>query len=154
MRTFQLHARDLTLREATLTVGGATWPLEILTQDEERGLVGFRAPREIPAGPHQVRMEFAYEGGGLGKGGTVELFVDGEVVGKGTVAATAAMVFSADDTCDVGMEGGALVAEDYPVPNVFTGSIHWVEIDVAEAAEDADHLITAEERLRVAMARQ
>jgi hypothetical protein len=75
-------------------------------------------------------------------------------VGKGDVAATAAMIFSADDTCDVGMEGGALVAEDYPVPNNFTGEINWVEIDVAEAAEDVDHLITPEERLRIAMARQ
>jgi arylsulfatase A-like enzyme len=110
--------------------------------------------REIPPGTHQVRMEFAYEGGGLGKGGTVDLFVDGEVIGKGTVAATAAIIFSADDTCDVGVEGGALVAEDYPVPNNFTGEVNWVEIDVDEAAEDTDHLLSPEERLRVAMARQ
>jgi arylsulfatase A-like enzyme len=110
--------------------------------------------RELPPGTHQVRMEFAYAGEGLGKGGTVTLLVDGEPVGKGDVAATAAMIFSADDTCDVGMEGGALVAEDYPVPNNFTGEINWVEIDVAEAAEDVDHLISPEERLRVAMARQ
>jgi arylsulfatase len=99
-------------------------------------------------------MEFAYEGPGMGKGGTAALFVDGEQVGEGNVAATAAMVFSADDTCDVGRENGALVAEDYPVPNDFTGEINWVELDVAEAAEDADHQIDPEERLRVAMARQ
>jgi hypothetical protein len=110
--------------------------------------------REIPSGRHQVRMEFAYEGGGPGKGGTVALLVDGEVVGKGTIPATAAVIFSADDTCDVGKEGGALVAEDYPVPNDFTGEVNWVEIDVAEAAEDSDHLISPEERLRIAMARQ
>jgi arylsulfatase A-like enzyme len=109
---------------------------------------------ELQPGTHQVRMEFAYAGGGLGKGGNVTLLVDGQPVGKGDVAATAAMIFSADDTCDVGMEGGALVAEDYPVPNNFTGEINWVEIDVAEAAEDADHLISPEERLRIAMARQ
>jgi arylsulfatase A-like enzyme len=110
--------------------------------------------QQLPAGTHQVRMEFAYEGGGLGKGGEVTLFVDGDPAGKGAVAATAAMIFSADDTCDVGKEGGALVAEDYPVPNDFTGQVNWVEIDVAEAADDTDHLISAEERLRVAMARQ
>jgi arylsulfatase A-like enzyme len=109
---------------------------------------------ELAPGTHQVRMEFAYEGGGLGKGGEVTLLVDGEPVGKGAVAATAAMIFSADDTCDVGVEGGALVAEDYPVPNNFTGEVNWVEIDVAEAAEDVDHLISPEERLRIAMARQ
>jgi arylsulfatase A-like enzyme len=110
--------------------------------------------RDIPPGTHQVRMEFAYEGGGLGKGGTVTLFIDGEPIGKGAVAATAAVIFSADDTCDVGFEGGALVAEDYPVPNTFMGEVNWVEIDVDEAAEDVDHLISPEERLRIAMARQ
>ena len=47
-------------------------------------------------------MEFAYAGGGLGKGGKVSLYVDGKKDGEGTVAATAAMVFSADDGCDVG----------------------------------------------------
>jgi arylsulfatase len=108
----------------------------------------------VPAGTHQVRVEFAYNGPGLGKGGTVSLYVDGKKVGEGTVAATAAMIFSADDTLDVGKEGGALVAEDYPVPNHFTGTVNWVEIDVGEAAEDADHQIDADERVRVAMARQ
>ena len=64
---------------------------------------------------------------------------------RGTVGATAAMIFSADDTCDVGRENGALVADDYPVPNAFTGEVNWVEIDVGAAAEDADHRIDPEE---------
>ena len=110
--------------------------------------------REIPAGTHQVRMEFDYDGPGLGKGGTATLFLDGDQVGQGTVAATAAMIFSADDTCDVGKEGGALVAEDYPTPNAFTGEVNWVEIDVGDAAADADHRLDPDELLRVAMARQ
>jgi arylsulfatase A-like enzyme len=109
----------------------------------------------IPAGQHQVRMEFAYDGGGLGKGGGVTLYVDGDKVGEGRVEATAAMIFSADDTCDVGREGGALVSPDYgPHDNAFTGEVAWVQIDVDAAAEDVDHLISGEERLRVAMARQ
>jgi arylsulfatase len=100
-------------------------------------------------------MEFAYDGGGLGKGGEVRLFVDGETVGEGRVAATAAMIFSADDTCDVGVEGGAVVSEDSgPRGNEFTGEVNWVQIDLDAAAEDLDHLITPEERLRIAMARQ
>jgi arylsulfatase len=111
--------------------------------------------RAIPAGQHQVRMEFAYDGGGLGKGGEVRLFVDGEQVGEGRVAATAAMIFSADDTCDVGKEGGAVVSEDYgPRGNEFSGEVNWVQIDLDAAAEDLDHLITPEERLHIAMARQ
>jgi len=110
--------------------------------------------REIPEGTHQVRMEFDYDGPGLGKGGTARLFLDGEQIGKGTVAATAAMIFSADDTLDVGREDGALVAEDYPVPNGFTGEVNWVEIDVGDAAADVDHRLDPDELLRVAMARQ
>ena len=42
-----------------------------------------RPTRRVPAGEHQVRMEFAYDGGGLAKGGTVTLFVDGEQRGRG-----------------------------------------------------------------------
>jgi arylsulfatase len=110
--------------------------------------------REIPAGTHQVRMEFDYAGPGMGKGGTVGLYLDGEKVGEGAVAATAAIIFSADDTCDVGKEDGALVAEDYPIPNHFTGEVSWVEIDVDDAAADADHRLDPDELLRVAIARQ
>jgi hypothetical protein len=109
---------------------------------------------EVPAGTHQVRMEFDYAGPGFGKGGNVTLYVDGAKTGEGAVAATAAMIFSADDTCDLGAENGALVTDDYPVPNAFTGEVNWVEIDVGAAAADADHKIDADELLRVAMARQ
>jgi arylsulfatase len=110
--------------------------------------------REISAGTHQLRMEFAYDGGGLGKGGTVTLYLDGQPTGQGRVDATAAMIFSADDTCDVGTEGGALVAGDYPTPHAFNGAVNWVEIALGKDAEDADHFVTPDERLRVAMARQ
>jgi arylsulfatase len=88
--------------------------------------------KEIPRGTHQVRMEFDYDGGGMGKGGTVRLFIDGENVGESRVDATAALVFSADDTCDVGREGGSLVTTDYPLPNAFNGVVRWVEIDVGD----------------------
>ncbi len=109
----------------------------------------------IPAGERQVRMEFAYDGGGLGKGGDVTLFVDGEEVGKGRVEATVPMVFSADETTDVGGDTATPVSDDYGSrDSVFTGTVSWVQIDIDEAAEDVDHLITPEERLRIAMARQ
>ena len=94
----------------------------------------------LAEGLQQVRMEFAYDGPGLGKGGTVSLFVAGDKVGEGKVDATAAMIFSADDTCDVGREDGALVADDYPSPNHFTGEVHWVQIDVGDDAQDAGPL--------------
>jgi arylsulfatase len=110
---------------------------------------------EIPAGEHQVRMEFAYDGGGLAKGGTVTLYVDGDEVAEGRVEATVPLIFSGDETCDVGSDTASPVARDYtPETSHFTGKIEWVQIDIDEAAESVDHLISPEERLRVAMARQ
>ena len=109
----------------------------------------------IPSGEHQVRMEFAYDGGGLGKGGTVTLYVDGDKVGEGRVEGTIPMVFSADETMDVGRDTASPVSDDYSgEQSVFTGEVKWVQIDLGADADDADHLITPEERLRVAMGRQ
>jgi arylsulfatase len=109
----------------------------------------------IPSGTHQVRMEFTYDGGGLGKGGTVSLYVDGAKAGEGRVEASVPMLFSADETCDVGSDTASPVSDDYASEGSrFTGTVNWVQIDIAEAAEDLDHLITPEERLRIAMTRQ
>jgi arylsulfatase len=111
------------------------------------------ATTSIPQGKHQVRMEFAYDGGGLAKGGTVTLYYDGQAVGNGRVEATQPMIFSADETTDIGYESGTPVSPDYSAhSSKFTGKIHWVQLDVGK--DDHDHLITPEERLRVAMARQ
>jgi arylsulfatase len=111
------------------------------------------AGEKIPAGKHQVRMEFAYDGGGLAKGGNVTLFYDGRKVGEGRIERTVPMVFSADETTDVGRESGTPVSPDYSRPtSVFTGKIHWVQIDLGK--DDHDHLISPEERLRLAMTRQ
>ena len=107
----------------------------------------------IPAGQHQVRMEFKYDGGGLAKGGNALLYVDGEKVGEGRVETTVPMCFSADETCDVGRGTGSAVSPDYdPRDNAFSGEVNWVQIDVEK--DSHDHLISAEERFKVAMARQ
>ena len=112
-----------------------------------------RADTPVPAGKHQVRMEFAYDGGGLAKGGDVTLYYDGDHVGSGRVAMTQAMVFSADETTDIGYESGTTVSQDYTThTSHFTGKIHWVQIDLGD--DDNDHFIDPEERLRIAMARQ
>jgi arylsulfatase A-like enzyme len=109
----------------------------------------------LPAGEHQVRMEFAYDGGGLGKGGDVSLFVDGEKVGEGRIDGTVPMLFSGDETTDIGSDTATPVSDDYDARgSAFTGRVRWVQIDIDDAAEDLDHLITAEERMRVALARQ
>jgi arylsulfatase A-like enzyme len=107
----------------------------------------------IPAGQHQVRMEFKYDGGGLAKGGNAVLYLDGKTVGEGRVETTVPMVFSADETCDVGKGTGSAVSPDYdPKDNEFSGEVNWVQIDLEK--DSHDHLISPEERFKVAMARQ
>jgi arylsulfatase len=114
-----------------------------------------RGEKPVPAGEHQVRMEFVYDGGGLAKGGDVTLFVDGEKAGAGRLEITQPMIFSGDETTDVGSDGATPVSDEYgPKDSGFTGEVEWVQIDLDEAAEDLDHLITAEDRWRIAMARQ
>jgi arylsulfatase len=106
----------------------------------------------LPSGKHQVRAEFAYDGGGLGKGGTLTLFVDGKQVGSGRIDRTQGYAFSADETLDVGCDPGSPVVEDYPANNVFTGKINWVNESIGPA--DSDHLIDKEELLKIAMVKQ
>jgi len=107
----------------------------------------------IPAGQHQIRMEFKYDGGGLAKGGNAMLYLDGTKVGEGRVDITAPMLFSADETCDVGKGTGSAVSPDYdPKHNEFSGEVNWVQIDLEK--DSHDHLISAEDRFKVAMARQ
>lgn len=73
------------------------------------------ATRPIPAGEHQIRMEFAYDGGRLGKGGNVTLYYDGDKVGEGHVQATQPLIFSADEITDIG--------EDFGMPSAPTTAI-------------------------------
>jgi arylsulfatase len=111
------------------------------------------ADQPIPSGKHQIRVEFAYDGGGLAKGGDVTIYHDGEAVGSGRVDATQPMVFSADETTDIGYESGTTVTPDYDAHGSrFNGKIHWVQLDVG--TDDHDHFIDPDERLRIAMARQ
>ena len=97
-------------------------------------------------------MEFDYEGGGPGKGGRVRLCIDGNNVGEGKLPATVPLIFSADETVDLGRDTGSPVSDDYPpATSVFTGTVGLVQTDVGAA--DADHFIRAEERFHIAMAR-
>jgi arylsulfatase A-like enzyme len=121
------------------------------------GIARFKVAGSEPldSGEHQVRMEFAYDGGGLGKGGDAVLYVDGAKVGEGRLEGTHPLLFSGDETTDLGSDLGTPVSDDYAsADSAFTGKVEWVQIDVDEAAEDPDHMISPEERFRVAMARQ
>lgn len=121
------------------------------------GVELFKVVADDPVAPgeRQVRMEFDYEGGGVGKGGDIHLYVDGTEVASGKVRATVPGVFSADETADVGTDSATGVTDDLTRDSVtFNGSVKWVQIDLGDAAEDFDHMVTPEERYRIAMSRQ
>jgi len=112
-----------------------------------------QAQQPIPAGEHQVRAEFDYDGGGLGKGGTLTLYCDGQEVGRGRIEHTQPVAFSAEEAVDIGCETGSRVTDDFPVRGSrFNGRIHWVQLDVGK--DNQSHLIKPEDRLRVVMTRQ
>ena len=136
---WSLYAKEGKLKYCYNLLGHKTWFAE--------------SEKPIPVGPHQVRMEFDYDGGGIGKGGLATLYIDGQKVGSGRVEETHMMAFSGDETCDVGREAGSPVSPDYgPRGNEFNGEVNWVQIDLG--LDDQSHLITPEQRLSFAMARQ
>jgi hypothetical protein len=105
----------------------------------------------VPPGKHQVRSEFAYDGGGVAEGGDVSLYYDGEKVGKGRVEATQPFAFSADEGIDIGRETGTTVAPDYGVQSSeFSGEIDRVELKVGD---DHSHMVDPEQLIHVLMTR-
>lgn len=86
----------------------------------------------LPAGKTTIRFEFAYDGGGVGKGGTGALFVNGKKVAEGRIEQTQCCAFSADEGADVGADEGTPVTEAYKVPFKFTGKINQVTIELQE----------------------
>jgi hypothetical protein len=91
------------------------------------------ASQPVPAGKAQIRFQFAYDGGGLGKGGLGTFFVNDAKVAEGRIERTQPGIFSADETADVGEDDATPVTEEYKAyDNKFTGKILKVTIDVKE----------------------
>jgi arylsulfatase A-like enzyme len=160
--TAEILAPDGPLNGTIIAQGGAIGGWGFYTRDGRAkfayNLLGVQsftteASQPVPAGKHQLRVEFAYDGGGYGKGGAVSLYYDGQRVGEGRVGATQPFIFSADEGLDIGRETGTPVAPEYSVESsAFTGQINWVELKVGD--DDHSHLLDPEEHIQVLMARQ
>jgi arylsulfatase len=92
------------------------------------------ARNPVPVGKATIRFEFAYDGGGLAKGGMGTIFVNDKKVALGRIENTQPLIFSADEGADVGEDGETPVTENYgiPAPYRFTGNIAKVTVDVKE----------------------
>jgi hypothetical protein len=92
------------------------------------------ASEALPGGKATIRFEFAYDGGGLGKGGLGTILVNGKKVAEGRIEHTQANIFSADETADVGVDDATPVTEDYKEhDNAFTGKIRKVVVEYEPA---------------------
>jgi len=92
------------------------------------------AKDKLTPGKATIRFEFAYDGGGLAKGGTGTLFVNDKKVAEGRIERTQPMIFSADETADVGIDLATPVVEAIgsEARSRFTGRIPKVTVEVKE----------------------
>lgn len=98
---------------------------------------------KLAPGKHVVLADFKYDGGGIGKGGTVTLNVDDKLVAEGRVDRTYPFRVALDETLDIGEDSGTPVSEDYHVPFKFTGTLNRVLIRLSDAelsAEDQEQI--------------
>jgi arylsulfatase A-like enzyme len=114
-----------------------------------------RAAETLKPGPNVVRMEFNYDGGGLGKGATVSLLVNDRKVGEGRINTTIWIgKYSADETFDIGEDSGSPASDEYASPNRFGGTIEKVVIDCQPAnltAADLERQRVAERSMALAL---
>jgi len=92
-------------------------------------------PDAVPAGAATVVLDFVYDGEGLGKGGLATLYVNGKKVAEGRIEKTQPLIFSADETADVGLDNQTPVAEGIGIgrdETRFTGKIHKITLDVKD----------------------
>lgn len=96
-----------------------------------------KAVKPLPSGKARIVFDFSYDGNGLGKGGLGSLYVNGEKVAEGRIEHTQPMIFSADETADVGIDLGTPVVEAIGSESRsrFTGRISKVTVEVKPIRE-------------------
>ena len=93
------------------------------------------ATKAVAPGPATIVLDFVYDGGGLGKGGMGTLSVNGEAVAEGRIDKTQPLIFSADETADLGLDNQTPVAEGIGIgrdETRFTGTIRKVTVEVKD----------------------
>ena len=148
----EVESADGETEGVIVTEGGATGGYALLVQNGKPTFIynwlaleryTVASPDPLPKGKSTIRLDFAYDGGGLGKGGTATLSVNDRKVAEGRVANTVPLLFSFGDTFDVGEDWCTPVSPTYEVPFKFTGNIKFVTIEAHQASlstEDVKNL--------------
>lgn len=97
----------------------------------------FVADAAIAAGKATIVADFKYDGGGMGKGGTLTLSVNGKQAAQGRLERTVPIQFSIGEGLDVGMDNGSAVDWTYQMPFKFTGRIEHVTVEIHPEAKQA-----------------
>jgi arylsulfatase len=84
----------------------------------------------LPSGKADLRGEFKYDGGGMGKGGTLSLFVNDQKVGEARLEQTQGITLGLGGTLDIGEDTGSPVDESYTPPFRFNGKIEQVTVEL------------------------
>ncbi|AXK46578.1 arylsulfatase [Brachybacterium saurashtrense] len=93
-----------------------------------------RAEEPLAPGRHRLVLDFAWDGGAPGAGGTATLSVDDREIASGRIDETIPVRVSADETFDVGEDTGTPVVREYDVPFRFTGALSELVVDVLPAS--------------------
>jgi arylsulfatase len=88
------------------------------------------SPQALPAGRVRLRGELAYDGGGMGKGATLSLYVGDAKAGEARMEATHPLTLGLGGALDVGMDSGAPVDDAYTPPFRFSGTVHEVSVEL------------------------
>jgi arylsulfatase len=96
----------------------------------------FAATEALPKGKTTLVVDFAYDGGGMGKGGKITMTANGKQVVEGRLERTVPIQFTIGEGLDIGMDSGSPVDFTYPLPFAFTGTIDKVTIELKPEAAD------------------
>jgi arylsulfatase len=137
--TADVEAKGASTEGAVFSLGGSDGGYGIYVREGKPVFVGNFLNRSItrvtssqvlPSGPAKVRGEFAYDGGGMGKGGRMSLFINGQKVGEGRIEQTQGITLGLGGTLDVGADTGSAVDEEYTPPFEFNGKVNEVTVDL------------------------
>jgi arylsulfatase A-like enzyme len=98
----------------------------------------FAAKETLPKGKTRLVVDFAYDGGGMGKGGQITMSANGKKIADGRLDRTIPIQFSLGEGVDIGRDVGSPIDFTYKLPFEFTGTIEKVTIELKpEAARSA-----------------
>ncbi|HEX3902307.1 MAG TPA: arylsulfatase [Polyangia bacterium] len=90
----------------------------------------FVGPEPLPAGKTKLVVDFAYDGGGMGKGGQLTMTANGTMIAEGRLARTIPAAMALGEGLDIGCDTGSPIDFTYKMPFAFSGKIEKVTVEL------------------------